>query len=152
MIRQAAPDDLEPLVRMARCFTEESGLPFTFNEARARKTVWACIHSEDIDFPVCVDDDSGLLAGALIVMYDSAYYDETAAFVDKFFVHKEFRGLGVSRELMDAVDKLCRARGASLIFASATAGMGERVEKLYVRLFERHGFRVFGRIIMRIIA
>lgn len=147
MIRRAVPSDLEQLVSCAKLFTNESGLPLTFNDAKARAAIWAMLHTDALDF--IVDAEDGVVVGVVIVTYESTYYDETCAYVDKLFVHREFRGRGTSDALVEAVVDACRKRGASLIFASATAGMGEAIEKLFVRLFRRHGFKVLGRIIMR---
>lgn len=145
--RPAVAEDFEALVDLARLFTNESGLPVTFNEDSARETLWACIHHPDVD--LIVDSDDDVLLGATTVSYEASYTNEILAYVDKLFVHREFRGRGASDNLLRGIVKCCEDRGASLVFASATSGMGERVEKLYVRLFERHGFHVLGRIIMR---
>ena len=147
MIRKAEERDYEQLVSLARIFTVESDLPLTYNEARTRKTIWEAMHRSDTDLLVSEQDD--VVNGAALVIYEAQYYDETCAYVDKLFVHKELRGYGVADELLEEALAKCHERNVRLIFASATAGMGERVEKLYVRLFERHGFFVLGRIIMR---
>lgn len=149
IVREAVAEDYEELVSMAKHFTEISELPLTFNVERARLTLWALIHDPDVD--VLVETQEGVVSGGVCVSYEASYYDEICAYVEKFFVHKEFRGIGTSDNLLRALLKTCKKRNAKVIFASATAGMGERVEKLYVRLFERHGFSVLGRIIMRTI-
>lgn len=147
VIREAVAADFEPLVSLARNFTRESGLPFTFNEVRARETIWSHIHYPEVDFIVETDED--VLTGCAVVTYDADYYNETCAYVEKLFVHKEFRGRGTSDNIIRGILGFAEKRDARVVFASATAGMGERIEKLYVRLFERHGFNVLGRIIMR---
>ena len=147
MIRDAGMDDLGALLRLARISTTDSDLPFTFNEHRAGATLRALISKADVDFLVAVED--GVLLATAILVYEASYYTEVAAYIDKFFVHKELRGVGVSRELLAHCVLRCKERGARVIFASATAGMGERVEKLYVKLFERQDFTVLGRILMR---
>jgi GNAT superfamily N-acetyltransferase len=146
LIRPATVEDLDDLVRLARAFTGESGLPLTFNAERAQTTLWNALHHPDMD---CIVEWDGAITGLAIVVYEAEYYDETCAYVDKFFVHKELRGRGTSDALVRGILAACSGRGATCIFASATAGMGERVEKLYVRLFERHGFSVLGRVVMR---
>lgn len=145
--RRAQAGDYEGLVDMARIFTEESGLPLTFNEEHARETLWASLHRPEMDFIVVVDQD--LVVAGTIIVYEAGYYDEICAYVDKFFVHREFRGLAASDTLLQGVLTHAGERQAKLIFATATAGMGASIEKLYVRLFRRHGFEVLGRIIMR---
>ena len=57
--------------------------------------------------------------------------------------------MGTARALVEAFQDEAKKLGASIVFASATAGMGDRVEKLYVRLFERYGFVTLGRILYK---
>lgn len=147
MIRKAEEQDYEQIVSLGEVFTAESNLPLTYNESRARQTIWSAMHSADID--LLVSEEGGVINGTAIVIYEAQYYNETCAYVDKLFVHKELRGYAVSDELLEGVLESCHGRGVKIVFASATAGMGDRIEKLYVRLFERHGFSVLGRIIMR---
>ena len=110
MIRDAHMDDLPALLRLARIFTTDSDLPFTFDEHRAAATLRKLIASQDVDFLV-VQEDGVLLATAILV-YEASYYTEIAAYIDKFFVHKELRGVGVSRELLSAYAS--EARGEPL--------------------------------------
>ena len=65
------------------------------------------------------------------------------------YVEPEFRGLGTARELVEGFEIAAKRLGASIVFASATAGMGERVEALYVRLFEKFGYTVLGRVLFK---
>jgi len=61
MIRHAEPGDLEAIVGLARRFTEESGLPVTFNPLRARATAWQAIH--DPGWVFLVDEADDVIAG-----------------------------------------------------------------------------------------
>lgn len=142
MIRKAAPDDYEPLVRLARQFTERSGLPLTFNEERARMSIWRYIHHPDVD--VLVDDQVTCLA---CVIYESEYTDELCAYVDKFYVSK--LGFSGGASLVKAIIAHKEARGAGPVFADAAAAFGERAERFFILLFERHGFKALGRALIR---
>ncbi len=147
MIRRASAADFEALAGLARRFTAESGLPVNFDEDRARQTLWRAIHSPDV--VVLLDDIDGVIAGAAMMTFEAEWTREVLAYVVKFYVERELRGLGSARSLVAALVAEARARDARLLFASATAGLGERVERLYVRLFERAGFGVLGRIVMK---
>jgi len=151
MIRYAEAKDYESLVRGAKAFTQESGLPLTWSERHARETIWAQIHDPSVDFIVEVEraDFEDVITGGAIIVYDQDYYEETCAIVQKFFVYREFRGRGTSDNLLKGVLGTCVKRGALLVFAQAGAAMGWRMEKLFVRLFQRHGFEILGRAIMR---
>ena len=147
MVRCASAADFEALVGLARRFTAESGLPVSFDEDRARQTLWRAIHSPEV--AVLVDDIDGVIGGGAIMTFEAEWTREVCAYVVKFYVERELRGLGSARALVAGLMAEARARSATLMFASATAGLGERVERLYVRLFERAGFNVLGRIVMK---
>jgi len=148
-VRKAVPGDLGQLVAMARDFTGESALPLTFNREKSAHYLLWLIGQPAYD--VLVEQDGDVISGAAIVGYEAHWYDETCAYVEKMFVHKEFRGLGTARALVREIVLACQARGAVIVFAASTAGMGERTEKLYVRLFERAGFTFLGRVMQRIL-
>jgi len=129
---------------MARRFVAETNLPYTFDEELTRETFWAGINSDAI---LLVDDHDGVIAGAVMGCLERDFCVEYSAYLTKLYVEKEFRGLAVSRNLLKAFLK--ETEDAAIVFTSATAGMGERVEKLYVRLFERYGFHILGRIMFK---
>ena len=130
---------------MMERFAGESTLPLTFDPQIARDALWAGMH-QDI---LLVDDREGLLAGAVLGELGHEGSVETCAYLSKLYVEREFRGLGTSRALVAAFDQAAIARDARLCFASATAGMGDRVEALFVRLFERAGYQALGRVMVK---
>ena len=146
MIRKALPEDLEELCSMLQRFVSETDLPLTFDLEIARETTWHHIHSED---SILLVYDEGVLAGAVLGVIGRDFYMEKLAYLLQFYVEREFRGLGVSRDLLEAFNNEASKRGAKLIFASATAGMGERGEKMGTRLFERYGYKALGRIFFK---
>ncbi len=143
MIRRAQPEDLYPLCDMAQRFIAESGLPYTYDPDLARDTFWEGINSGIL----IVDDQDGILSGAIMGYMGRDFCIEYTAYITKLYIEKEFRGSSIARELVKAFLK--ETEEAKLVFTSATAGMGERIEKLYVRLFERSGFNVLGRILVK---
>lgn len=147
MIRPAVPDDLDALCSLGERFTEQSDLPLTYDYELARAQIWGYIYQQDAI--LLVADHNGVIAGAALGMVEREFCKEPMGYLNKFFIEAEFRGLGVSRDLLEAFDKEAKIRGAAVVFASATAGMGERVEKLYVRLFEKNGYKVLGRVLVK---
>ena len=147
MIRLAIPDDLDALCSLGQRFTEQSDLPLTWAPVTARQTIWEMLHNKELI--ILVDDENGVLSGAIMGSLEHDFFIQTCAYIQKFFVEKEFRGLGVSQELLAAFERETKDRGASIVFAAATAGMGQRIEKLYVRLFEKHGYSVLGRVLVK---
>ena len=145
LIRIATPEDLNALCSMARRFVAETEFPITYSEAHARRTLWTVIHSAI----ALVWEGNETLGGAVIGQLEDDFTVEKLAYVSKFYIEKELRGLGVARELLSGFEAEVKRRGASLIYASATAGMGDRNELLYVRLFERQGYNVLGRVLIK---
>ena len=144
MIRNAEEKDLYPLCEMARRFVAETGLPYTFSEEITRDTFWSAINTDEI---LLVDVEDGIIMGAVMGHVDRDFCEEYSAYINKLYIEKEFRGLCNSRDLIKAFEK--EAGNAKLLFTSATAGMGERIEKLYVHLFKKAGYSVLGRVLVK---
>ena len=147
IIRRANRRDLPFLIPMSRRFVEESSLPFTFDVEVTTSYLIAMMESENTI--ILVEDDDGTITGGILGSVDQDFCRESCAYVIKMYVETEFRGLGTARALVEAFQDEAKKLGASIVFASATAGMGDRVEKLYVRLFERYGFVTLGRILYK---
>lgn len=146
-VRKAEPKDLEALCSMVQRFSAETDLHLTFSQSGARQTMWAAIHNKDSI--VLVWDTGEVLGGAIMGYVDRDVFVELVAYVTRLYVEREFRGTRVARELLDSFDKQSQTQGARISFASATAGFGERNEKLFVRLFEKRGYNVLGRVLQR---
>ena len=131
---------------MAQRFLAETQLPLTYSAENTRATIWAAIHSPLI-FLVWQGEET--LGGMVMGDYEHDFTEETAAYVMKFYVERELRGMNVARELLQAFDAEVKQRGASVVFASSTAGMGPTNETLYVRLFEHEGYNVLGRVLVK---
>lgn len=144
MIRDAEPLDLEPLCDMAERFVAETGLPYTFDYQATRELFWAAINDDDAI--LIVEDIDGILAGGIMGYEDRDFCVEKNAYITKLYVEKEYRGRTVARNLLKGF--LAKV-STPFVFSSATAGMGERVENLYVNLFKKEGFEILGRILVR---
>lgn len=147
LIRYITEADIPALIPMAQRFVDESSLPLTFSEEMTRLTFRNAIHHDHVI--ALVEDCDGTLTGGIIGVVDKDFCNETCAFVSKMYVEKEVRGLGTARALVEAFQDEAKKLGASVVFASATAGMGDKVEKLYVRLFEHFGYEVLGRVLVK---
>lgn len=147
--RAALPGDFDAIYRLGERFTAESDLPYTWDPAQATEAIWDMLQS---DHAIClVYEVDEVIAGIAIGTVEKEFFKEQSAYLMKFFIEKEFRGLGVSRNLLEAFNSEAKARGASIVFSAATAGMGERVEKFYVKLFEKKGFEVLGRVMTKVL-
>ncbi len=146
-IRNAVADDLNDLCAMAKRFVAESDLPFTYSDEASRRSFWHAIQNDDMILLVWADDD--VIGGAVLGLVEQDFCYESMGYMLKFYVEQEFRGLDVSRELVRAFENAAARKGARIVFTSSTAGMGERVEKMYVRLFEKQGYNVLGRVLVK---
>ena len=147
IIRKANRDDLPFLIPMSRRFVKESSLPLTFDVDATTSYLTSMMDGKDTI--VLVEDDDGIITGGILGSVGQDFCCESCAYVIKMYVEAEFRGLGTARALVEAFQDEAKKLGASVVFASATAGMGDRVEKLYVRLFERYGYTILGRILYK---
>ena len=132
---------------MGQRFAAESALALDWDSELARNTLWAMLHYEQMI--VLVYQAGSVIAGLVMGSVERDFFVQSSAYVTKFYVEQEFRGLSVADELVAAFEREAKSMGASVIFAAATAGMGPTVERLYVRLFERAGFRVLGRVLTK---
>lgn len=145
MIKDATEENLDQLCDMARRFVEESTLPYTFSPELTRELLWQAIcDDENI---LLVDMRDGLVAGAIMGYMERDFCVEYSAYITKMYVEKEFRGIIAAKQLISAFEK--RVENASVVFASATAGIDERTEKLFVNLFKKSGYSVLGRIMVK---
>ena len=103
MIRKAVADDLYPLCEMARRFVNETNLPLTFDEELTRGTFWVAIN--DDDSILLLDDQDGVLTGAIMGYMERDFCKEYSAYITKLFIEKEFRGLHVSIDLIKAFEQ-----------------------------------------------
>ncbi len=147
IVRKAERGDLPVLISMSRRFVEESNLPLNFDAKATASYLISAMESKNIIILVEVDD--GVIAGGILGAVEQDFCRESCAYVIKMYVEAEFRGLGTARVLVKAFQDEAKILGASIVFASSTAGMGDRVEKLYVKLFERYGFVALGRVLYK---
>ena len=145
MIRHAIADDLYPLCALAKRFINETNLPYTYDDELTRNNFWNGIH--DNGSIILVDIQEELLAGLVMGYMERDFCKEYSAYITKLYVEKEFRGSSIARDLITAFE--AETTEATLLFTSATGGMGERNEKLYVHLFEHAGYAVLGRILVK---
>ena len=147
MIRHAIVDDVPALCRMARRFVEESSHPLTFDPSMACATFHQAIARDDLF--LLVDDDEGVLCGGIMGCVKRDFCKERCAYLTKIYVEKEFRGLGTSRDLVRHFEFEAKRLGAAVVFAPAAAGMGDRTDKLFVRLFEKFEYEVLGSVLVK---
>jgi len=145
LIRDAEEKDLDQLCDLAERFIAESNLPYTYDPVLTRKHYWEAIHDEETIIILAVEED--IVAGIVMGYVSRDFCVESSAYLTKLYVEKEFRGIIGAKHLVAAFEE--RVKEAVIIFASATGGVGEEIEKIFVRLFEKSGYSVLGRIMAK---
>lgn len=86
----------------------------------------------------------GKIIGILAMYFMNSYYKEKEGDVVIFYVLPEYRGTGVSRALVAALDKVSKEVGAKVVYTSSGSGMGENNNKLYANLYKKFEFKELG--------
>ncbi len=147
-VRKACEGDIPYLLFMLRRFSIESALPLSFDVKSATSELLTLVNAENCIFYVETSD--GVLTGCIIgTVSKEDFCHEISAYITKFYVEKEFRGLGTARSLVETFLGEAKRMNASLIFTSSTAGMGPKVEKLHTNLFVKYGFVHLGNILCK---
>lgn len=147
MIRDAIPEDLDQICNLGRNFVADTNLPYTFDLNRTRNFLWQAIH--DDDYIILVDERKNIITGGIMGYTDRDFCVEYNAYIKILYVEREFtlfRGL-IAMDLIRAFEE--RVKQASFIFTSATSGIDERTEKIVVNLFEKSGYSVLGRTLIK---
>ena len=138
-VRLATSADIPAVLAMAEVFVGESSYGMAFDQQRSAEYLAMLIDRPDV--LVLIDDDvqSGVIAS---VCHD--WCAQPCCYVEKLFLMPAARGTGVARSLVAAVVEFARQHDCSHVFSTATAGLGEQVEKLFTNLFRKFGFSGCG--------
>lgn len=143
-VRLATHADIDAILVMAEAFVGESSYGMTFCRKQSAEYLAMLLDRQDVLVLIGDDVQSGVIA--------SINWDWCAApvcYVEKLFLMPASRGTGVARSLVAAVVEFARQNGCSHIFSTATAGMGEQVEKLFTNLFRKFDFTPCGPVLFR---
>lgn len=144
-IRVATLDDIPALLQLAQRFVSESSYGMEFDENGAREYLEMIIpHPEAALF---VTDD---VSAGMLVTVAKDWCVRPVLYVEKMYVSPEQRGRGLSRALVCAAVTFAKLKNCSHIFSTATAGMGERVSKLFENLFAKDGFTSCGGVLVKV--
>lgn len=143
-IRVATPDDIPALLQLAQHFVSESSYGMEFDEAGAREYLETVIQHPDAALFVTDDVSAGML-----VTVAKDWCKRPVLYVEKMYVSPQERGRGLSRALVCAAVNFAKLNNCSHIFSTATAGMGERVRKLFENLFAKDGFTPCGGVLVK---
>lgn len=129
---------------MAEAFVGESAYGMAFDRQRSAEYLAMLLDQPDVLVLIGDDVQSGVIAS---VSHD--WCAKPCCYVEKLFLMPSARGTGVARSLVSAVVEFARQHDCSHIFSTATAGLGEQVEKLFTNLFRKFGFERSGPVLFR---
>lgn len=137
----ATYDDVQDIIDLLYpSYFEESGYSkLTYDPDMTRQTVIRWIPETVILARV-----EGKLVGVLSMYLARTYYKEIEGDIVIFYVHPDYRGTGVARGLVNAMDSLTKKNNVSIIYTSSGSGMKGNNNNLYANLFKKFGFEELG--------
>lgn len=145
VIRVATVADIPALLKLAEKFVSESSYGMEFDPVGAAEYLGVVLEHPDCALFVTDDVSAGML-----VSVAKDWCVRPVLYVEKMYLSPEQRGRGLSRALVCAAITFANLRDCSHIFSTATAGMGERVSKLFENLFAKDGFTHCGGVLVKV--
>ncbi len=143
-VRLATADDIPAVLAMAEAFVGESDYGMVFDSERSADYLALLLQQPDVLVLIGDDGQAGIIATVA-----SDWCAQPVCYVEKLFVMPEARGSGVARALVAAAVEFARQHHCSHIFATATAGMGDNVGRLFSNLFRKFAFNDCGPVLFR---
>lgn len=140
--RRARPDEEDALLELMRAYYAEDGYPFREHGARAALARLLREPERGAVF-VAEQDDSPIGGYAVLTVGYSLEYLGLDAFVDELYLTPAFRGRGLSRGALAALEAECLARGVGALHLEV-----ERDKAIALDLYRRRGFVDHDRFLM----
>ena len=144
MIRYATKEDIPGLLGLAERFISETSFEADYDEIAAYKYFSQFIEHMEAD--IIIYDEGGISGGAMVAFAQEAQ-KQPFCYIAKFFVDPDSRNLGIGRDLTEAVLAWASLHGCSHVFSTATAGLDERNQRLFVNLMKKYGFEDVGPVL-----
>ena len=138
----AEPEDLDLLCDLFEGFCQETSYDVEFSGTAARQYLWGFI-TQPIG-AVLVSYKDGEMMGCVMVMSSLEFQVMPFCYIAKFYVHPKGRGTGISRALLGAAIDWARNMTCDMMFVTATAGLTEKQQQLFVNLMTGAGFKDAG--------
>lgn len=141
-LRTATEHDLQALVEMVEDANAESRFVGEIDIERAREYLRNFIIYDDRQ--IVVADDDGEVIGALILATSHEFWTRPLCYVIKFWVLPQGRRTNTARLLLDYIFEYAEDHNCAAVYATATAELEDREQKLFVNLLKRNGFKECG--------
>ena len=137
-LRFAYEKDIDLLIEGFREAHGESAFKGEFDVEMARNYISNFLNMRYSKFRIAVQDDE--ILGGVMMAASYEWCRQPLAYVVKFWVFKKGRRTRAARLLMDYVDQFAKEYDCSAIYATATAELDNREQKLFENLFHRNDF------------
>ena len=144
IIKIAEYEDLPHVLIAGHEFFAESNWfeSMTLCRKTIRMTLLKMLEDEN-SLIVVAYDDAGDVAGFTMWGLQNPWTLEKIAIEDLFYIRAQARKSNIAKPMMDFAVKLCKDRGAKLLYTSSTAGFNDdgRNARAYNILLKRCGFK-----------
>lgn len=144
-VRLAVVEDTSELVELTNAINEESDYGLSYNKENAFKYLYNSIWYEGFDIIVAEKDDE--IIGYVTVGASLEYHDKPFCYIGKFFVFLAGRRTDASRKLMTETLKWAKEQDCTHIFVTATAGLKEKEQQLFINLMKKSGLVECGPVL-----
>lgn len=144
-IRRAVDDDLNELLYFADRSNDESSYNVKFCSKASR-----AFFKTHLDHPIAdiiVAEYEGSIVGGTMLAYSSEFHEQPFCYVNKFWVSPMARGSDAGRQLLQAVLKWAKHHNCSHVFTTATAGLDEKNQQLFINLMKKGGMKEDGPVL-----
>lgn len=144
-VRLALPDDASEIVHLTKAINEESDYGLVYNEENSFKYIYNHIYYDGCAIAVAEKDDE--IIGYVILARSLEYHDRPFCYIGKFFVFLSGRRTDASRKLAAYALKWAKEQDCSHVFATATAGLEEKEQQLFINLMKKSGLVEHGPVL-----
>lgn len=148
-IRQAVPDDLDALFRLAYDTFVERWAPHYTSEDMALYLKTGFIReqmAEELESPdACryfISNEGDTWTGYAKVMmgsHDARWQGKTVAEIERFYLFREFHGQGMAQALMDHILEVLEQHSVEWVYLGVDVNNHRAI-----RFYEKYGFRQYG--------
>lgn len=131
VLRPAHPDELDQLVAYSRAMNEEDGHPI---DSRAEAAMVVLLSRPELGQALMIEHD-GTIVGSIILCFGfSIEFGGVDAIIDEFYVEPAYRGRGIGRAALDALEGWAEESSIVALHLEVMA------DNPAYRLYGRHGY------------
>ena len=141
-LKLASPTDVETLLPLMRLLQADDPWSVPFDDTAVRLVVHDLLANPAVGLAYWVCDGDQIV-GYIVLCFDySLEYGGKGAWVDEFFVRREFRGKGIGSDVLRLAEDEARKAGATVLHLEVNHGNPA------LELYRRHGFEDHARYLM----